>query len=181
MVFPLRRLLPWCKLSSTPFILCKLTNSLLNMHSSNNFVVVVRFALLAFLRIVLNSNLDCAKPSLASTQPYILKAGRSVYNFACSTAASIDYKFEFTIRNRASNSVHFELHGGILDLDLLYSSIFVLLLRDLLKVRSKNQGRAPWSCGLIHHVLDWKVGGLNLGKSESFSPGQRFDLPCLFF
>ena len=107
MVFPLRRLLPWCKLSSTPFILCKLTNSLLNMHSSNNFVVVVRFALLAFLRIVLNSNLDCAKPSLASTQPYILKAGRSVYNFACSTAASIDYKFEFTIRSRASNSVHY--------------------------------------------------------------------------
>ena len=36
---------------------------------------------------------------------------------------------------------------------------------------------APWSCGLIRHVLDQEVGGSNPGKSESSFPGGRLDLP----
>ena len=28
--------------------------------------------------------------------------------------------------------------------------------------------RAPWSCGLIHHVLDWEVEGLSLATANFF-------------
>ena len=38
--------------------------------------------------------------------------------------------------------------------------------------------RAPWSGGLMCHVLDREVGGSNPGIS--FSPGRRLDLSILF-
>ena len=31
---------------------------------------------------------------------------------------------------------------------------------------SKHIGRTPWSCGLISHVLDWKVEGSNLAAAK---------------
>ena len=37
-----------------------------------------------------------------------------------------------------------------------------------------------WSCCLMHHVLDHKVGGSNPGESMSFSPGRRLDLLILW-
>ena len=37
-------------------------------------------------------------------------------------------------------------------------------IRSYPKTDFVNLGRAPWSCGLMHHVLDREVGGFESGR-----------------
>ena len=43
-------------------------------------------------------------------------------------------------------------------------------------VTNWHHGRTLWSCGLIHHVLDWKVEGSNLATSKKSFSIRRNDL-----